>query len=309
MAERDPYVVLGVSRDASADEIRRAYKKLARKYHPDVNAGDRAAEERFKEVSAAYDVLGDPQKRKRYDRFGSTEGFGHAGGPGGFGGAGFEDLFGSIFGGGARSGPFANGPFGGGSFGGGRTRRAAARGRNVEREIEVDFLDAVNGGEIRVTGEAGAALVVKIPPGSDDGARIRVAGQGEPGRGGGPAGHLILVLRVRPHPFFRREGDALSLDLPVTIPELVRGAEVQVPTPTGPVTMRIPARSRSGQRMRLRGRGIPRGKSGARGDLYVRLVAVLPDGDGDALEDVARRLEPLYEGRNVREALEGGTTR
>ncbi len=309
MAERDPYVVLGVSRDAPADEIRRAYKKLARKYHPDVNAGDRAAEERFKEVSAAYDVLGDPEKRKRYDRFGSAEGFGHAGGPGGFGGAGFEDLFGSIFGGGARGGPFANGPFGGGPFGGGRARRAAARGRNVEREIEIDFLDAVNGGEIRVTGEAGASLVVKIPPGSDDGARIRVAGQGEPGRGGGPAGHLILVLRVRPHPFFRREGDELSLDLPVTIPELVRGAEVQVPTPGGPVTMRIPSHSRSGQRMRLRGRGVPHGKSGARGDLYVRLVAVLPDADGDALEDVARRLEPLYEGINVREALDRGTAR
>jgi curved DNA-binding protein len=308
VAEQDLYKTLGVPRQASEDEIRKAYRKLARKYHPDVNPNDKAAEERFKQLSFAYDVLSDGKKRKLYDEFGLPglqEGFnpeqarayshwsqGASRSPfsetfqgGGFEGVNLEDLFGDLLG-------RAQERRGGG----------ARRGGDQEAEVEVDFMDAVRGGEVRVQltkGGETSTLRIKIPPGSGDGTRMRLSGQGAPGRGNAPAGDLYVTLRVRPHAFFRREGDDLSLDLPVTLPELIRGASVQVPTPEGLVTMTIPPRAQNGQRLRLRGKGVA-----GRGDLYVRLVARLPTGgDATKLEQLATELESLYAGADVRAEL------
>jgi DnaJ-class molecular chaperone len=320
MAEQDLYETLGVARTATEEEIRKAYRKLARKFHPDVNPNNKPAEERFKQISFAYDVLSDARKRKLYDEFGHSglsEGFdpdqaraytrwsqGARRSPfaesfqgqdfeGTFDAESLEELLGGLFGRGATGRP---------------GRAGARRGADAEADVEVDFLDAVRGGEVRVSvhkaepggGTAERTLRIRIPPGTDDGSRIRLAGQGGPGD---PPGDLYLRLRVRPHPFFKREGADLSLELPVTLPELIRGASVEVPTPDGPVTMTIPPRSQNGQRLRLRGKGATRA-GGGRGDLFVRLAARLPEGDGEKLESVARELEPLY-GANVRDELRG----
>jgi curved DNA-binding protein len=308
MEEKDLYGILGVARGASDEEIRKAYRKLARKYHPDVNPNDKKAEERFKEISFANEVLSDKDKRARYDEFGMqglAQGFdpeqarAYTRWSQGAQRSPFhetftsdadidlEDLLGGLFGGGAR---FARGP---------------ARGGDAEGEIEIDFLDAVRGGEVRVEVGGRGTLRVKIPPGADSGTKIRLAGQGDQGARGGSAGDLYLRLRVRPHPFFTREGSDLSLDLPVTIPELVGGASIEVPTPDGPVTMKVPARSQNGRRLRLRGKGAPKLGTGERGDLYVRLVAELPETDDPRLDQVAKDLEPLYRGRDPRARLRG----
>ena len=193
----------------------------------------------------------------------------------------------------------------GGLFGGARRPRGPARGADAEGEIAVDLLDAVRGGEVRVQVAGRGALRVKIPAGADEGTRIRLAGQGDAGALGGPAGDLYLTLRVRPHPFFERRGSDLSLDLPVTLPELVLGGSIEVPTPDGPVTMKIPPASASGRVLRLRGTGEPKLGGGERGDLYVKLVAELPDPSDPRLEAIARELAPLYEGRDVRSKLRG----
>lgn len=325
-AATDLYAVLGVPRDATEDQIRSAYRKLARRYHPDVNPNDKAAEERFKQISFAYDVLSDREKRARYDEFGiqglepgfdpeqarafrrwaegrrrspMSESFGEEidleellsrlGGLGGFGG------FGGFGGPGAgEAGGFARG------------FRVPLRGRDLHAEVQVDLVDVVLAREVRLAPAGRSPLRVRIPPGADDGTRVRLAGQGEPGASGAPAGDLYLTLRVRPHPFFRRDGDHLSLDLPVTVPELVLGASVEVPTPEGSATVRIPAHSRPGQRLRLRGKGATR-RDGSRGDLYVRLVAELPEGRDAELEELAKRMEPLYAGQDVRARLRGGS--
>ncbi len=302
----DFYTTLGVSRTASEDEIRKAYRKLARKFHPDVNPNDRKAEEKFKEISFAYEVLSDKDKRARYDEFGAqglAEGFDPAqareytrwsqgarrspssetftSGEG----IDLEDLLGGLFG------------------GGGRRSRGPARGRDASGEIEVDFLDAVRGGEVRVQVADRGTLRIKIPPGSETGTKIRLAGQGDSGDPGAPAGDLFLTLKVRPHPFFRREGSDLHLDLPVSIPELVQGASVEVPTPDGSVTMKIPPHSQSARVLRLRGKGAPKLGSSEKGDLYVKLLAELPDPADPRLEPIAKELEPLYEGRDLRARL------
>jgi len=308
MADPDLYATLGVARTATPDEIRKAYRKLARKHHPDVNPGDRKAEERFKEISFAYEVLSDKDKRARYDEFGMqglADGFDPAQAreyarwsQGARRSPSFEsfssnadidleDLLGGLFGGSARR------------------PRGPARGADAEGEIEVDFLDAVRGGEVRVQVGGRGALRIKVPPGSETGTKIRLAGQGDSGAQGGPAGDLFLSLRVRPHPFFRREGSDLHLDLPVTIPELVHGASVEVPTPDGPVTMKIPAHSASGRVLRLRGKGAAKLGTSERGDIYVRLVAELPDPADPRLDAIAKELEPLYGGRDVRARLRG----
>jgi DnaJ-class molecular chaperone len=308
MAEQDLYAALGVSRQASEDEIRKAYRKLARQHHPDVNPNDKKAEERFKEISYAYDVLSDPEKRARYDEFG-TQGLA----------PGFDPEQARAYrrwSEGARRSPiheeFAEGidledllsRLGGeGRFARSEWRSMPLRGRDAHAEIEVELRDAALGGEVRVQVE-GRALRIKVPPGSDDGTRIRLAGQGEPGFEDGEPGDLYLTLRVRPHPLFRREGDDLTLDLPVSIPELVLGAEVEVPTLEGSATTRIPPHSKAGQRLRLRGMGVAKGK-GARGDLYARLVAELPDPQTQELDELAKRMESLYAGGDVRARLRG----
>jgi curved DNA-binding protein len=304
MEERDLYAVLGVSRDASKEEVRKAYRKLARETHPDVNPNDRKAEERFKDASFAYEVLSDPEKRKLYDEFG-VRGLSE----------GFDPQHARAYrqwSDGARRSPnfesYASDvdveDLLGGLFGERRSRRPR-RGFDVEGEVGVDLLDVVRGSEVRVE-VAGRSLTVKVPPGSDDGSRIRLRGQGQPGPGGeGSPGDLYLTLRVRPHPLFRREEADLHLEVPVTLPELVLGASVEVPTPDGSVSMRVPPRSPNGRRLRLRGKGVPKRRGGGRGDLYVTLAAQLPAGDDPRLEQLAKEMEPLYEGADVRARLKG----
>lgn len=301
MSEKDLYGVLNVPRDASEDDLRRSYRKLAREYHPDVNPDDPQAEERFKEVSFAYEVLSDAEKRRTYDEFGHdglAQGFdpqqaraykqwSSGGGGNPFGGMGdfhFEDLFESLFGG-RPSGP--------------------RRGRDLESEIGVDFLDAAMGREVRVELRDRGTLRVRIPAGAEDGTRIRLAGKGEPSAGGGPAGDLYLRLHVRGHPFFTRDESDLFVDVPVTLPELVKGTEIEVPTPEGSVSMKIPRRSANGRKLRVRGKGGYLRGSRTRGDLYVRLVLELPQTPDEdrRLEEIADQIEPLYEGSRLRKHL------
>jgi curved DNA-binding protein len=316
--QRDLYEILGVARTATAEELKSAYRKLAKKYHPDVNPGDAKAEERFKEVTAAAEVLGDPKRRALYDEFGADSlrsGFDPAraeayrqwkrqGAPqggmpfdfgdfqqvnvGDFGTFDFGSLFEDLFGGGAaarrgragRAGP--------------RAVRFPREGADAEGVLEVDLREAVLGGErdVRVGGKT---LRVKIPPGVTDGASIRLPGQGAPGSDGGAAGHLYLEVRLREHPLLRRDGKDLYVDLPVTVPEAVRGAEVTLPTFEGPVRLRVPAGSQSGTRLRLRERGLPDLRGGTRGDLYAVVKVVLPEASG-GLDEAVKPLEALYKG-------------
>ena len=302
MADRDLYRDLEVSRDISEDDLRTAYRKLARRFHPDVNDGDAAAEERFKQISFANDVLSDPEKRKRYDEFGMAglaDGFDAERARGGFGwnpGAqhspGFEQFsvdgdLGDLF-----SGFFA-----------GQRRNVPRRGSDLESPLDVTFLDSVRGAEVRLQLQGEGLLRVRIPPGARDGTRVRVAGKGGEGTGSAPRGDLYLRLKVASHPIFSRDGDDRRMELPVTVPEAILGARIEVPTPGGAATMTIPARSKNGQTLRLRGKGASR-REGGHGDLYVRLSVELPEGDAEGLEDLARSMEPLYAAEGVRRKLE-----
>ncbi len=311
MAQRDLYEILGVPRTSSADELKKAYRRLAKKYHPDVNPGNKAAEERFKEITAAFEVLSDEKRRKLYDEFGADalrtgfdekraeeyrrwkrQGAPPGGMPfdfgdfatvnvGDMGSFDFGSIFGEIFGGGR---------------GRARGRRApmATPGADAIATVEVTLRDAVLGAErdVRIDGKT---LRVKIPQGVSDGSRIRLAGQGGPGQSGGPAGDLFLEVKLAPHPHVRREGKDLFLDLPVTVPEAVGGAEVRLPTFEGPVSLRVPKGAQSGMRLRLRGKGLPDLKGGPRGDLYAIVQIVLPRAT-DAVEKAVRPLAALYEG-------------
>jgi curved DNA-binding protein len=312
---RDYYDVLGLNKNASESDIKSAFRKQARKHHPDVNPGDKAAEERFKEINEAYEVLSDPEKRKRYDALGPNwkageefrpppgwqEGarvdFGDMGDVFGGGGAsGFSDFFESLFGGGGRRG--GRGARGGSGF--------AMRGRDIEAEIELTLEEAHRGGtrsitiqstetcpECRGTGTKDGRTVcpvcrgtgvirrpktlqVTIPPGVRDGSVIRLAGQGEPGASGGPPGDLFLRVRIRPHRVFDVTGDNdVQIELPVAPWEAALGARVSVPTLEGPVEMSIPPGTQAGQRLRLRGQGLNR-RGGGRGDQYAKLRIVNP---------------------------------
>ena len=365
MATRDLYADLGVKRTASPEEIKKAYRKLARKYHPDVNPGNREAEERFKQISLAHDVLADPEKRRTYEEFGTeglqagfdaerarefkrarssgAEDFGAAGGRGGFGRyTSFEDIFGDVFGG----------------HGLGAT--PAQRGPDLEYSLEIDLLSAIRGttatvalskpsectachgsgsqdrgttcsdchgrGQVKVgsgpvsfgrrcprcagsgrinlrpcaqcRGQGRVAkaerLNVKIPAGVDDGSRIRLAGKGGAGVGGAPAGDLYIVTRVKPHPHLERRGQDLSLDLPLTVGEAMQGATVDVPTPDGPVRLKVPPGSQSGSKLRLRGKGVPAMKGKGRGDFYVVLLVQVPTDGNERLHAAVTVLEESY---------------
>ncbi len=376
MARGDYYKTLGVERKASPDEIKKAYRKLARRYHPDTNPGDASAEERFKEVSEAYDVLSDAEKRKQYDRGGSLFGAGSpfGGSPGGAGGnggaadAGFgdilSDLFGSATGGRRRSGT--------------RTRPQAERGRDLETEISISFAQAVAGAQVPVavatqspcptcrgTGaEPGTSPIVcpvcqgrgvesqgqglfsitrpcercggsgtvieqpchtchgegrqrelkrykvNVPAGVKDGSRIRLAGKGEAGLRGGPSGDLYVVTRVTQSPVFRRKEDNLEVEVPITVVEALRGADVEVPTLAGTKTLRVKPGTHSGAVSRLRGAGPPKLGGGGKGDIHYRFVIDVPSGltpeQRELVDDLARTMPGDPREALLRSAAETG---
>jgi len=269
---RDPYLELGVSRGASASEIRKAFHKLAKQHHPDTNPGNKAAEERFKQVSAAFDILGDVDKRKKFDAGeidadgretfrgfgGNPGGAGYGGGQRGaaFDGVDLSDLFGDILGRGR----------GGAGF--------APRGADVRAKVEIDLEDAIHGGKKRISFSDGRTIDMTIPMGAEDGQSLRLKGQGAPGRAG--PGDAMIELIIKPHAIFRREGESLVMDLPVSIPDAILGGKVQAPTPDGAVTLTVPKGANSGQSLRLKGKGLS-DAAGRRGDLIARLLLVLPE--------------------------------
>ncbi|WP_046862660.1 DnaJ C-terminal domain-containing protein [Microvirga massiliensis] len=274
----NPYDVLGVKVGASAEEIQKAYRRLAKKFHPDLNPGNKEAEEKFKSVSAAYDILGDPEKRARFDR-GEIDASG-AERPAqrfyrDFTGAGAEHPYASSAG--FEDFVDADDILSELLRRGGRTN-VRMRGPDAHYRLPIDFLEAVNGATKRVTLPDGATLDVTVPAGARDGQTLRLRGKGGPGYGGGPAGDALVELEVRPHRLFKLDGDDIRLDLPISLTEAVLGGKVEVPTPTGPVTMTIPKGSNTGRVMRLRGKGVPRPDQ-SRGDMYVRLQVVLPESD------------------------------
>jgi DnaJ-class molecular chaperone len=301
----DPYTVLGVPRSASADEIRKAFRKLAKANHPDTNPNNKAAEERFKQVSGAFDILGDAEKRKKFDAgaidadgretFGGFGGGGPGrngpwgpapgGGPGSgayretFEGVDLGDILGEMFGGaGGRGGRGGAGGAGGG-FGG-----FSQRGADVRARLEIDLEDAIKGGKRRIAFSDGRTIDVTIPKGAAEGQTLRLKGQGSPGRAG--PGDAFIELTLKPHPTFRREGETLVMDVPVTVYDAVLGGKAEAPTPDGPVTLTIPKGANTGTRLRLKGRGLS-DATGRRGDLFARLVIALPDTPDPALEKIA----------------------
>jgi len=293
------YDALGVAKTASADEIRKAYRKLARKHHPDVNPGNASAEESFKKISAAYDVLSDEKKRANYDEFGD------ASLQGGFDPAKAREYAkwqdtrqqrSSRFG--DEQGPidfdFAD------FFGGRQQPRGPRRGGDMSAQVEIDLRQAVEGTELTADLPGHGTVRVRIPKGADTGSTLRVPGKGSPGAGGGPPGDLVIETIVRPHPFIRREGLDLHLTLPVTLSEAYNGGSVDVPTFDGNVSLKIPPRSPQHAKLRLRGKGVQRGND--RGDMYVSLDVRMPDRADDSLADALRAADALYS-RPVREAV------
>ena len=304
----DPYSILGVPRGASEKDIKSAYRKLAKELHPDRNSDNPKATERFSEVTRAYDLLSDKDKRARFDRGeididGNPAGFGFGGGGagGGFGGRdqrgfradGFEGMNEGI-----DLGDIFDGLFGGrGGMGGGGARRGPApKGANVQYKLGVSLTDAAMLATQRITLSDGKTIDLKLPAGVEDGTQMRLAGKGEPGPGGN--GDAIVVIHLQPHSYFRREGDNLRLDLPISLDEAVHGAKVKVPTPEGAVMLTVAPGSSSGKTLRLGGKGFTR-KDGSRGDQLVTLEVQLPEGDADLVE----RLEGWRDSRNLRARL------
>ncbi len=320
MEYKDYYELLGVPRDAGEDDIRKAYRRLARKYHPDVNPDDKDAANRFKDINEAYQVLSDKEKRQKYDQLGSSyEQWQQTGGaPGGFdwsqwyggqpagqpgggrrvyttddfgaedmGGFGFSDFFESLFG----------SP--GGTTTGTRRRtftQAPRKGQDVEHEVPISLAEAFHGGK-RLIDIDGRRLEATIPPGVKTGSRVRLRGQGGPGMGGGPAGDLFLRIRVLDNPQFERQEDDLRVDVPVPLYTSVLGGKVKVPSLNGDLNLTVPAETQNGRAFRLRGQGMPKLRDPKeRGDLYVRAQVRLPEGLSDEEKDLFRRLEELRAG-------------
>jgi molecular chaperone DnaJ len=367
MPQRDPYAVLGVDRKASQDEIKKAYRKLARQHHPDRNPDDAKAEERFKEIQSAYDIVGDADKRKQYDRggifFGSGgrpgagTGAGQGGGFGGFDTGGFSDILSNLFGGGRA---------GGGTTGAGR-RTHSERGADLEAEVTITFEQSIEGAQVPLSvfqpqrcgtchgtgakpgtapkvcprcqgrglesqgqglfsisqpctqcGGAGTVIDdpcptchgegairtkknyrVNIPAGVREGSRVRLAGKGEPGRNGGPAGDLFVITHVPDNPVFKRKGDNVEVEVPLTIPEAIRGAEVEVPTLHGSKRLRVPAGTHHGTVQRLRGEGPPKlggGARPARGDIHYRFVIDVPASLSQEQSEAVEKLSEVMNG-------------
>jgi len=370
MAQRDPYSVLGVDRKASADEIKKAYRKLARQYHPDRNPDDPKAEERFKEIQSAYDIVGDPDKRKQYDRGGIFFGSGgRAGGPGSGGAGGGQGGFGGF-----ESGAFSDilsNLFGGANRGGAGTAGArgprSERGADLEAEVSISFEQAIDGTQVPLSvmtstacptchgtgakpgtspkvcprcqgrglesqgqglfsisqpcsrcGGSGTVIEdpcetchgdgavrttkryrVNIPPGVREGSRVRLAGKGEPGRNGGPSGDLYVITHVQDNPVFKRKGDNVEVEVPLTIPEAIRGAEVEVPTLHGSKRLRVPAGTHHGTVQRLRGEGPPKlggGSRASRGDIHYRFVIDVPASLNTEQSEAVEKLSQVMNG-------------
>ena len=302
---KDPYDILGVQKTDSEAAIRSAYRKLAKRHHPDVNPGKPEAAERFKEISAAYDILSDKDKRGRYDRgeidaagnevppqrpfyrdFGDAAGREKYRTQAGFDEEDLESIFAQAFG--ARAAGGAGG------------RRFSMRGQDAQYHLTIDFLDAVNGTTRRVTLPDGRTLDVRIPAGVRDGQLIRLKGQGMPGIGDGATGDALVEITVAPHALFRREGDDIIVELPVTLQEAVLGASLEVPTIKGPVRLTIPPNSGTGTRLRLRGRGIE-----GKGHQFVELHIVVPPGEEPELAELLRTWKPRHP-FNPRAGAEGG---
>jgi molecular chaperone DnaJ len=370
---RDLYEVLGVSRSASEAEIKKSYRRLARKHHPDLNPNDKAAEAKFKEISAAYDVLSDPQKKAQYDQFGFAgdrppDGAGPGYGPGPSGG-GFEGFDFSDFGGGSLRDIFQ------GIFGGAAGRPAGhpgpERGEDLLYTMKVGFEDAVRGvqtkirlsrrvacpacggsgskggasktcptcrgagksfqqrGHMRFSGacpscggrgvvnghdcldcrgqgtvETTETITVRIPAGVDTGSKVRIAGKGHAGPNGGPPGDLFIQIEAMPHPLFRRDGTSLNIKVPITVPEATLGAKIDVPTLEGTAVIRIPPGTKSGQRFRLQGKGVPQTSSRSCGDEFVEVTIVPPPFGDERVRELMKNLEPLYDG-NPRAGMTG----
>jgi curved DNA-binding protein len=315
MPEIDYYKTLGVPRTASAEEIRKAYKKLARKYHPDVRPGDKDAADQFKKVQQAYAVLGDADKRTQYDRYGHAFDGGRgsgphrtawASGPDGTHAVDLSDLFGQFFGGEGFQGGAAH--FEHGSFPGGfrhapsgesfhHGQAEARKGEDITFEVTVPFQVAAEGGnhglQIR-RGDQTERITVKIPPGVQDGGTIRLAGQGQPGSAGGPPGDLLLTVHVSPHPYFYREGSNLLVDVPITPSEAALGTKIEVPTLSeGHVNVKVPPGTSSGTRLRLRGKGLPNPKTQERGDQFVVVKIVIPHETSEAAKKLYSELAEI----------------
>ncbi len=301
----DPYAVLGVKPEATQDEIRKAYRALAKKLHPDLNPGDRQAEEKFKQVSAAYDLVGDAEKRGRYDR-GEIDASGNE--------RQREHYYRDFHGAGAENHAYSSNS-GYADFmdsedilkemfgrGGGGEARFRMRGRDALYRLPVEFLEAVNGATKRITMPDGGTLDVTIPPGTKDQQVLRLRGKGGPGIGGGPSGDALVEIEVQPHKFFTRKGDDIHLELPVSLPEAVLGAKLDVPTPTGPVRMTVPKGANTGTVLRLKGKGAPRSDQ-THGDEYVTLKVVLPERPDPEIEEFAQRWQAGKE-QNPRRHLE-----
>ncbi len=297
MSKQDYYSVLGVSRGATAEEIKKAYRKLAMQFHPDKNQGNKAAEEKFKQITEAYEVLSDEQKRAGYDKFGhaGAQGFGGGqGGPfgsgggfggfGGFGGGGpspggdpfqdiFGEVFGDIFGGGTRSGP-----------GGFSPKSRASKGADLRYSLNLSFEEAAQGCEktihfirVRNNTEESAKLIVTVPAGVKQGQRLKLRGEGDGGMNNGPSGDLFVVINIQDHSFFKREANDCILELPMTFTEAILGSQVEIPTLTGKASLKIPPGTRTGQTFRLKGKGFTKVGGFGAGDMLVKIIVDTPD--------------------------------